>query len=186
MFGNHCIESYCSTQSTIALSSAEAELSGLVTGATHALGLRSVAQDLGIELDIVLWSDASAAIGIARRKGLGRVRHLDVADLWIQDKLRAGEFALRKVAGTVNPADMLTKYVERPVCRGHLERLNMSFEDGRADSAPQLTANQQQSPEPLSPLLQLAPRGTDEETPRAAYSLAAPGQSTAARSLSMP
>ena len=151
MRGNHCVKTYSSTQSTIALSSAEAELSGLVTGATHALGLKSIARDLGIHLDVVLWSDASAAIGIARRKGLGKVRHLDVADLWIQDKLRAHELELHKVAGPSNPADMLTKYVDKNTIAKHLERLGMRFEGGRAESAPQLTESQKQSPDLRSP-----------------------------------
>ena len=140
--GNHCLKAYSTTQTTIALSSAEAELSGLVTGATHALGLRSIALDLGIRLDVVLWSDASAAIGIARRKGLGKVRHLDVADLWIQDKLREGQLQLHKVAGPSNPADMLTKYVDKTTILKHLSRIGTAFESGRAQSAPSLTENQ--------------------------------------------
>ena len=103
MRGTHCLKALSQTQTTIALSSAEAELTGLVAAATHAIGLRSIAKDLGLDFEIHLWSDAAAAIGIARRKGLGRVRHLDVADLWVQDKLRAQELTLDKVAGAVNP-----------------------------------------------------------------------------------
>ena len=38
------------TQNHVTLSSAEAELTGLVAGATHALGMRSIARDLGIDL----------------------------------------------------------------------------------------------------------------------------------------
>ena len=94
----------------------------------------------------MLWSDASAAIGIARRKGLGKVRHLDVGDLWIQDKLRSKDLDLKKVAGVVNPADMLTKYVDRNTYVKHIARINMTFQGGRAQSAPQLSDVQKSAP----------------------------------------
>ena len=51
-----------------------------------------------------VYSDATAAIGICRRKGLGKVRHLDCTDLWVQESARAGRFAIHKVDGEVNPA----------------------------------------------------------------------------------
>ena len=37
--------------------------------------------DMGSKLPIVVHSDATAAIGIACRKGPGKIRHLDVTDL---------------------------------------------------------------------------------------------------------
>ena len=50
MYGNCCVKSYSKTQSTIAQSSAESELIGTVRAATEALGLISLANDLGIVL----------------------------------------------------------------------------------------------------------------------------------------
>ena len=71
------------------------------------MGLRSLSADLGIQMTIEIKTDAAAAIGICRRRGLGKVRHLHTADLWIQDKIRTKDFLLSKVPGTANPADML-------------------------------------------------------------------------------
>ena len=82
------------TQPTIALSSGEAELGGICRGASIALGLQSLAKDLGIELKVNIHTDATAAIGICRRRGLGKIRHLHVADLWVQDRLKRGDFTL--------------------------------------------------------------------------------------------
>ena len=48
----------------------------------------SMAKDFGVGLSAWLWVDASAAIGIARRKGLGQVRHVDTQSLWVQDAVR--------------------------------------------------------------------------------------------------
>ena len=53
-------------------------------------------------------ADSSAAIGICRRTGIGRVRHLGAGPLWVQERVRAGDFALVKHPGAENPADILT------------------------------------------------------------------------------
>ena len=110
MRGSHLLQCYSSTQPTVALSSGEAELGGICRGASKALGLQSVAQDLGMAFAVDVLTDATAAIGICRRKGLGKIRHLAVADLWVQERLRAGEFTLTKVASTEHRSDILTKY----------------------------------------------------------------------------
>ena len=83
-------------------------------------------------------SDATAAIGICKRLGLGRVRHLAVADLWIQDRLRTHDFELLKLPGRQNPADLLTKYLDRSSHDKHINDLGLVFESGRADSAAQI------------------------------------------------
>ena len=82
------IKSWCSTQAIVALSSGEAEYSGIVKGASIGIGLRSMLRDFGVEVSIRVNTDASAAKGIANRKGLGKVRHIAVNQLWIQDSLK--------------------------------------------------------------------------------------------------
>ena len=126
------------TQTTIALSSGEAELGGICRGASIALGLQSLARDLGIELKVQMFTDATAAFGICRRRGLGRIRHLHVADLWVQDRLKRGYFSLTKVAGSDNPADILTKHVSRDIMLKHMKNMGLMVEEGRAGSAPTL------------------------------------------------
>ena len=132
--GNHVIKHWSTTQQTVALSSAE--LTGIGKGAAQGLGLQTIARDLGIELNLTVATDATAAIGIARRRGLGKVRHLATADLWIQDRIRKGDLALVKVAGADNPADILTKNVDKPLLLKHMETLGLSVQEGRAASAP--------------------------------------------------
>ena len=86
MYGRACIHSWSKTQGTIAQSSAESELISTVRSATEGIGLVSLGRDLGIEVLIRLHVDASAALGIVERRGVGRVRHLDVGSLWIQEQ----------------------------------------------------------------------------------------------------
>ena len=136
MHGSHLIKHWSTTQSTVALSSAEAELTGICKGAAQGLGLQGLASDLGLKWSVTVATDAAAAIGICRRRGLGKIRHLATADLWVQDRIKKGDFALVKVSGADNPADILTKHVDRTILEKHLRKLSLQYEDGRADSAP--------------------------------------------------
>ena len=95
MWGSHLIKSWSSTQSVAALSSGEAEYYGMVKGASVALGLQAILKDFNIACSIVLKSDATAAISIANRRGLGKVRHMEVCQLWLQDKARRGDIKIR-------------------------------------------------------------------------------------------
>ena len=86
--GAHAVKAWAATQQTVALSSGEAELYVLVKGAGQALGMVSLMADLGYAIVARVHSDSSAAIGITNRKGLGKLRHLNVQFLWVQDKVR--------------------------------------------------------------------------------------------------
>lgn len=47
-------------------------------------GVKSIAKDMGIDSGGEAWGDASAALGINNRKGLGGIRHIDLGRLRIQ------------------------------------------------------------------------------------------------------
>lgn len=63
----------------------------------EALGAQSFASDFGVELRIVLHTDAFAAIGIARRPGAGKLKHIGVQEMWLQGVVRGGRAELREV-----------------------------------------------------------------------------------------
>ena len=123
------------------MSSAEAELGGIVHGATEGLGVQSVAADLGVSGTLRLRADAQAAIGICRRSGIGRVRHLAVGQLWIQERIREGAISLEKVAGESNPADAATKHLSGDRLRRCYAALNCEARMGRSGAAPALAAD---------------------------------------------
>ena len=87
-------------------------------------------------MSVRMHADSAAAIGICRRSGIGRVRHLAVGQLWVQEGLRRGDFTLFKVRGHQNPADVLTKSVPREVLDRHLRTLGLERAEGRAATAP--------------------------------------------------
>ena len=114
-------------------------MGGIAYGMAQALGLQSICRDLGLDLKLRVHSDATAAIGIAKRRGLGRIRHLHTADLWVQEKIRSGHVELLKILGSENPADLFTKYVDSTVIAMARKRMDLIFRDGRSAIAPQIT-----------------------------------------------
>ena len=91
------------------LSSAEAELYGLVAASAETMAIQAYAKDLELSLKSELYTDSSAALGIAKRAGIGKVRHLRTQGLWIQEIRCSGRITYKKVLGEKNPADLLTK-----------------------------------------------------------------------------
>ena len=85
-----------------------------------AMGL---ALGLGLHLGLTVGADSSAAIGICRRAGIGRVRHLAVGHLWVQERARNGDFQLLKVPGAENPADLLTKVMSQELILRHVHEV---------------------------------------------------------------
>ena len=79
--------------------------------------------------------DSSAAMGVAERKGVGKIRHLDVGKLWIQEMRESGGVEVKKVKGTANPADQLTKNLMPQEVEKGLELCGMEARAGRSEKA---------------------------------------------------
>ena len=108
--GDHCVKTWSSNQAVIALSSGEAEFYGIVKGATQAMGVAGILEDLGASMLISLSTDSSAAKGIANRRGLGKMRHIELSELWVQDRVAKGQITIWKIPGIENSSDSLTKH----------------------------------------------------------------------------
>eukprot|EP00973_Karenia_brevis_P090933 12405094-Karenia_brevis.AAC.1 len=81
-------------------------------GVTRAKGLVSLAKELGFaELSNVLklGTDSSSAKSFVCRRGLGKMRHLEIRGLWLQKEVHDGKLVVEKVPGESNPADLMTK-----------------------------------------------------------------------------
>ena len=72
------------TQNHVTLSSAEAELVALVKCSAELIGARSPLKDLWVKCGGVVYADSSASLAIAKRKGAGKLRHININCLWIQ------------------------------------------------------------------------------------------------------
>ena len=130
--GEHLIKAWSKTQASITLSSAEAELVAMCKLAAEMIGLGSLAADLGHDLKVTMYADASAAIAIAKRRGSGKLRHINIGLLWIQEKIESEEISVKKVKGVSNPADMMTKGVNREKLEKYMVMVQQRDMEGRA------------------------------------------------------
>ena len=136
LWGEAFVKSWSRTMQLLALSSGEAELCAVTKAAAEGLGLQTILSDFGHRVNVELHSDATAAIGICKRLGLGRVRHLAVSDLWLQQRVKRGDLAVFKVPGKQNPADILTKYRNARDTFALLARAGIYLAPGRPAAAP--------------------------------------------------
>ena len=75
----------------------------------EALHVQSVLEFFDCRFAINWESDSSVARAISERLGVGRIKHLEVKALWLQEKVKGNEVLPLKVDTKVNPADLNTK-----------------------------------------------------------------------------
>ena len=136
--GHHTIKGWSKTQALVALSSGESELYAALKAAAETLGIMSVLKDLNWQMEGRVYGDASAALGIINRTGLGKTRHIDTSLLWIQQTAAERRLTFAKVLGKNNPADLYTKHRDQNTIDTHVRILCYKFADGRALEAPKL------------------------------------------------
>ena len=98
-------------------------------GASMSLGFQYKAMGMGLEMSVALMTDSVAARGIIHRRGIGKVRHLEMDHAWLQGVVAKKMLLVRKASN---------KYKENP-CRlvqyapsGLLHRLSLTkmFSEG--------------------------------------------------------
>ena len=123
-YGDHMLMSWSRTQQVISLSSAEAELHGLTKCASEGLAAKKF-EECFIHIPLRLLTDSSAAKGIIMRNGVGKVKHLEVKCLWVQERESAGDFVCIKVPRLENCSDLLTHHYSESEVRLHLTRMGL-------------------------------------------------------------
>ena len=88
------------TRMLLFFTNGEADFCALVKGASVALGIKALLEDLGVKVRIRLITDASTGKAIAARRGLGKIRHLDTSQLWLQYQVQNGTIELVKIKNT--------------------------------------------------------------------------------------
>ena len=104
----------------MALSSGEAELNAQVMGMSEGLGVSGVCEEWCLGSELACFCDSSAARGIASRAGVGRMKHLEVRQLWVQEKVREGRVTVSWLSRCQNSADVLTHPCSASQMKEHL------------------------------------------------------------------
>ncbi len=102
------------------------------------LGMKGLMEDLGVEVEVQVNTDSSAAKSMTARKGAGRVRHIEVRELWVQDRVAKGELMIVKLRGEDNVADGLTKHVDKQKMEQYMKACGIARRSCRHELSPML------------------------------------------------
>ncbi|CAK0851674.1 unnamed protein product [Prorocentrum cordatum] len=135
MHGSHMLAAYSTTQKPIATSSGESEYYGMFKAGSRLVGMALMAKDYGLTYKAELRADASAGIGIASRRGIGKIRHLHTQALWLQQAVADKRLSVVKTKGESNPANLPTKHVDGKTMWQHLADLGFELRSGQSKLA---------------------------------------------------
>ena len=104
------IYTFSRNQKSVALSSGEAEYYAGASAASDSILLKEAIQFLtGKRCQVNLYLDSSAARGIITRQGVGRVKHLQIRTLFLQELHKQGTLSVHPVGTKEYTADIGTK-----------------------------------------------------------------------------
>ena len=105
------------------------------------LGTAALLSDFGAnDSRASIGMDASAAIGMAKRTGLNKARHVEVDALWLQEQMARRLIPIGKIPVPQKPSDLCTKNVAVGLVELYMKQLSVYFKDRRAAVAQQLLA----------------------------------------------
>jgi hypothetical protein len=82
---------------------------------------------------VVVHSDSQAALDGLVRGGVGRLKHIGIKSLFLQELVKNKTVSLRKIKGDVNVADILTKHVPEKVLTTLLALVPVSFDETKTE-----------------------------------------------------
>ena len=117
------IHTYSKTQGTPALSSCEAELYAAGSAATVVLGAATMLDEMGIAVrgstgklsPPVLGCDSKSALQIMKRRGAGRMKHIELRFLAMQAWRQQDRTHDQKIPTEENTSDFLTRQVDQNI-----------------------------------------------------------------------
>lgn len=132
MIGGHLISHWSRVQNSIALSSGEAELNAAIKGISEIIGISNLGEEIGLGFRITHKVDASACKGILVRSGAGKVKHLSVRQLWVQEAVEKLKINVMKVPREKNLADLMARGNTAKESLDHRRGMNFGMRYGRS------------------------------------------------------
>ena len=125
MHGEDMVVHWSRTEQLVAFSSAEAELHASIKAAQEALGLRQMAMEVGMWCTgmVEVKGDSSANDGILKMAGSGKIKHLTVRQLWLQEQCELWIARHVKIPRAINSADAMTHHFTKSEAETHFAAL---------------------------------------------------------------
>ena len=111
MFGEHCLRIWSVSQQMRALSSSEAVYYSMTRSAGVVFSILGVICDMNVVVSIAVCTDSSAAKEFDSSRELRKVRHVELSEIWLRDRVARGKVSLVKVVGDDNFGNVATEHV---------------------------------------------------------------------------
>ena len=108
-WGDCILSGWSRTQPSVSLSSCEAEMYALTIGIAEGLLAKHLLQELGLKCDLRNHVDSVSAKAWVSKRGLGRMKHVELRYMFIQDVVAKGMTTVCCVNTRQNKADVMTK-----------------------------------------------------------------------------
>lgn len=126
LYNKGLVKGWSVQQPVVSLSSGESEFRSIVKGYLEGKLVVDIAEEWGDSKRLEIFSDSSAARAMTRRLGVGKVRHLSIVILFIQEVVKAGKVVIKKVLSALNESDLGTKYLDPTKMTNLIKRLPVS------------------------------------------------------------
>ena len=136
----HLLDSSNERQNVVGLSSGESEFYTIGYAAAGSIMVWHILEYVfGITGSFepkcpVCYSDSSAGRGVCKRRGVGKIKHMEVKHLWVQELVAEGKLQMATIDTTLNTADLGTKFLAAPELNSLLAMLTLTaivgFEQG--------------------------------------------------------
>ena len=117
-------------QATVALSTAEAEYMAMSATLQEVKWLLQLLEEIGVDVvkPVPMLSDNQAAISLSSASAVphARTKHIDLRHHFVRESVRAGEIAIRWVAGSEQLADVFTKGLSKQQYKKLTDRIMTS------------------------------------------------------------
>ena len=125
LYADALVLSFSRTQTTVATSSAEAELYSTGSIVCEGMLCAAILKELNDDVLVKIHSDSTAGISAQSRLGLGKMKHVEVRYLFVQGLLRRGRMSLHKVGTLDNMSDIATKPIDQKTLERHCRSLGL-------------------------------------------------------------
>ena len=73
-----------------------------MTGVAEALAVQALAEEVVWKMSVRVHTGSSAAKAVVSRRGLGKLRHIELKYLWVQELVQDQRIAIKKINGLDN------------------------------------------------------------------------------------
>ena len=104
---------------------------GILSVTFEGFAIHSLLRELGSSVELTTMTDSDAGRAVCSRKGVGKLKHVNIRFLWIQDAVAKKKVTLKREPSISNVADLGTKHFTKERFEALRKMVDMEAVNGR-------------------------------------------------------